>query len=318
MPLTKKRRTPGQQVVRKKLADGSIREYCYPRSRSAHASRNAPGSIGALVEAYKRSPEWNALGPRTANEKRRYLRPIEDLGSAPVTSLRRRHILEIRDTIAAVRGHGAANNFSRATSALLAWAVDREWIEHNPAHRIKEVAGGHLRAWTGDEYASILPRLPEHLRRVVVLARNTGQRRGDLIRMTWAQYDGRTVRLVQGKTGAALVIPATDILRAELDEWRRGASSVQILTSEKGRPWLPEHLSNILGRALASLGYAGLNIHGLRKLAAASLAEAGCSANEIAAVTGHASLAMVQLYTRSAEQERLAGAAITRLETGRR
>jgi hypothetical protein len=46
-----------------------------------------------------------------------------------------------------------------------------------------------------------------------------------------------------------------------------------------------------------------------------NLAEAGCSAHEIAAITGHRSLALVSLYTASADQERMATAAIVRLQT---
>jgi len=48
-------------------------------------------------------------------------------------------------------------------------------------------------------------------------------------------------------------------------------------------------------------------------LAAAELVDAGCSMHKIAAITGHPSLSMVQLYTRSADQERRASAAIIRL-----
>jgi integrase len=58
-----------------------------------------------------------------------------------------------------------------------------------------------------------------------------------------------------------------------------------------------------------------LSVHGLRKLAATALAEAGCSVHEIAAVTGHKTLAMVALHTASVQQKTLAEAAITRLET---
>jgi len=66
--------------------------------------------------------------------------------------------------------------------------------------------------------------------------------------------------------------------------------------------------------ALVRVGLSNdLNVHGLRKLAAAELADAGCSVHEIASITGHKSLSMVQLYTRSADQERLASAAIVRL-----
>ena len=40
-----------------------------------------------------------------------------------------------------------------------------------------------------------------------------------------------------------------------------------------------------------------------------------CSVHEIAAVTGHKTLAMVALHTASVQQKTLAEAAITRLET---
>jgi len=49
--------------------------------------------------------------------------------------------------------------------------------------------------------------------------------------------------------------------------------------------------------------------HGLRKAA-----EAGCSTHEIAAITGHATLGMVELCTREADQRRRASAAIGKLE----
>ena len=44
----------------------------------------------------------------------------------------------------------------------------------------------------------------------------------------------------------------------------------------------------------------------LRKAAARRLAEAGCSANEIAAITAHAKLEEAARYTKAAEQKRLA------------
>jgi Phage integrase family len=57
--------------------------------------------------------------------------------------------------------------------------------------------------------------------------------------------------------------------------------------------------------------------HGLRKAAARRLAEAGCSASEIAAITGHKTLAEVERYTRAADQVRLAQQAIRKqIETG--
>lgn len=149
---------------------------------------------------------------------------------------------------------------------------------------------------------------------MVILALYTGQRRGDLVALRWSAYDGKAIRLKQNKTGVSLAIPVHPELRAELDAWRKGASATQILTKADGRPWGALELSQKLPRALRAIGLPpGLNVHGLRKLAAARLADAGCTVHEIAAITGHKSLGMVQLYTASADQERLAEAAILRL-----
>jgi integrase len=92
-----------------------------------------------------------------------------------------------------------------------------------------------------------------------------------------------------------------------------------ILLTDRGLPWEGRYLSRMMWRTLPKIdtALAGLNIHGFRKLAAASLAEAGCTEREIASITGHESLAMVQLYTRSVRREQLATVAIGRLTTAR-
>jgi hypothetical protein len=48
----------------------------------------------------------------------------------------------------------------------------------------------------------------------------------------------------------------------------------------------------------------------LRKASCRRLAEARCSANEIASISGHASLREVERYTRAADQERMARNAV--------
>jgi integrase/recombinase XerD len=52
----------------------------------------------------------------------------------------------------------------------------------------------------------------------------------------------------------------------------------------------------------------------LRKATAAALAEAGATAHEIAAVTGHTSLEEIERYTRAARKKKLADSAIAKLK----
>lgn len=138
--------------------------------------------------------------------------------------------------------------------------------------------------------------------------------------MTWADYDGDAIRVRQQKDRRpdkpTLVIPVHPDLRRELEAWKRDRSTVTILANPSGQPWTAPHLSRELGKQVKALNLGRFTLHGLRKLAAARLAEAGCSAHEIAAIGGWRTLQMVALYTRSAEQEALARGAIVRLRTG--
>jgi len=309
-PSTKK---PADRIIRRRMADGSVKVYRYPAWKAAPVDDR--DTMRGLIRAYEASPEWRSKAKATQTQYLIYLRPWLKVGDTPPREVNRRDILSARDAIAATRGDGAATAFGRITSAMFAWAQDRGWVDHNPAARLKALPGGALPAWSEAHISIALEKLPEDLRRVVVLALHTGQRRGDLCAMTWAAFDGATIRLRQAKTGTALAIPCHPNLQAELETWKAERTGIHILHSPRTGAWTPPHLTREMKAALERIGLpARLNVHGLRKSAARRLAEAGCSAHEIAAVTGHLSLSMVQHYTRSADQHRMASAAILRLQ----
>jgi integrase len=308
------------KVVRRTLASGEVREYHYPRGprvEREQPARIVAGSVGALIEAWRRSPEWADLADATRANYTIYLRSLAGLEREPAADVRRRHIIALRNAIAVARGNGAATGFVRAASALWAWAIDAELAETSPAARLKPLRHGELAAWPEAALADALAKLPEAYRRVVLLAVYTGQRRGDLIRLSWGQYDGAAIRLRQGKTGATLVVPAHRELRALLDAWRQTATTTTILAAPNGGAWTDRHLSRELGARMRAIGWPGLTLHGLRKLAAVRLAQAGATLHEIAAIGGWKSLSMVQHYTKAADQHALAQAAIVRLENVR-
>jgi integrase len=79
------------------------------------------------------------------------------------------------------------------------------------------------------------------------------------------------------------------------------------LTTRAGRPFDPDNFGAWFKEQCRKAGLPErASFHGLRKAAARRLAEAGCSANVIAAVTGHKSLREVARYTMAADQLRLA------------
>lgn len=304
------------RVVKYSLADGTAVTKHYPAYRAKPKPQGR--TVGDLIIAWEGSPSWAKLAQNTKNQYSTYARHLLAIEKELVKKVGRPTLLDLRDVVVKNRGPGAGIAFARTASAAFGWAVQRGWLDHSPATRMqKEIEHGHLPTWTEEDVTLALAMLPEYLRRPVVLALYTGQRRGDLIAMPWSAYDGAKIRLVQEKTDQTMVLPAPPELRAELDYWRkRDPGGSRILTNKFGKPWRQApNLSKQLGDALAKIeGFPpGRNIHGLRKLAATRLAEAGCTLHEIAAITGHQSLGMLQLYTKAVDQERAAEAATRKM-----
>jgi integrase len=133
--------------------------------------------------------------------------------------------------------------------------------------------------------SAFLKSAPQHLRLALTLALWTGQRQGDLLRLSWSAYDGATIRLKQGKTRARVTIPVGEPLRAALDAAKRQA--VTILTTEGGLSWTPDGFRSSWSKAVARAGVTGVTFHDLRGTAVTRLALAGCTIPEIATITGH-------------------------------
>lgn len=288
-------------------------EASLARARLPVASDPA-GSWAALVREYRMSPAYRDMGSAARRAYDRALERVRRWEARPVGEIRRPDVLAIRDAIALTRPQ-AANQFAMVIGRILAFAVDREYREANPLMKLGRLKGGTHATWSDAQVRYALDRFAEPYRRAVVLALYTGQRGGDCLSMRWGQYDGSAVAVLQEKTGADLWIPAHRKLKAELDQWRAEPHGETILVNSLGRPW-PKHsfaarISRVIGEHPT---LKGLVFHGLRKASAARLAEAGCSTHEIAAITGHATLAMVELYTRKADQKRRAAEAIRKLE----
>ena len=117
------------------------------------------------------------------------------------------------------------------------------------------------------------------------------------------------LRVRQRKTGAELMLPLPAPLLEAIAA--APAGNLTFLTNKYGKPFTPAGFGNWF-RHQCSLPHC--SAHGLRKAAARRLAEAGCTEHEIAAITGHASLKEVQHYTKSADQKRLAIAAMAKIK----
>lgn len=141
-----------------------------------------------------------------------------------------------------------------------------------------------------------------------------GNRRSDIARLRWEWFDflTGTVTIQQKKGGKTLVLPMTPMLREILAPLER--KSEFVLVTAYGQPFSEKSLTGRMADWTHSSGMPkGCTIHGLRKSLGKMLAETGATTRQLMGTLGHDNIEHAELYSREAEQARLARVAMTRL-----
>lgn len=272
------------------------------------ASRTKAGSIAALVVSYFASPVFLSLAPATQTTYRNILERFRvEHGDKPVALLTRQHInakLANKVTTPA-----AANHWLRLVKALVAFAVEEKWRKDDPTVGIKRIKNrtDGFHTWTEAEIAQFEATHPigTKARLALGLLLFTAQRRSDVVRMGRQHVRDGVVHVLQQKTGAMLAIPLHPALAAIIEA--TPSDHLTFLTTSFGKPFTAAGFGNFFRERCNEAGLsADCAAHGLRKAACRRLAEAGCSANVIASISGHTTLTEVSRYTKAADQERMA------------
>ena len=212
---------------------------------------------------------------------------------------------------------GAANGLRMALRVLMKHAIDVGLRADDPTREVRAIrvrtAGHH--SWTDDEIAQFERHhaIGSRARLALALLLYTGRRRGDVIRMGAQHIREASLHVKQQKTGAELIIPVHPNLATVIAAAPR--QHLTFVTTRHGGPFEGSAFSRWFREQCDEAGLPHCSAHGLRKAAARRLAEAGCTAHEIGAITGHASLTELARYTRAVDQRNLAEAAMTKTRT---
>lgn len=314
----------GIHRVRKTLADGSKRTYLYAwrggpllrdadgaplqpgeddnaiaeaYTRAAEAQRATPTeTLDTLIDEFTRSTEYTSTGEKSRRAYDRYIadlraykvqrKPLVDMPLDAIQRPAARGIFKAwRDTMA---DRPRTADYAWTTIArILSVAKDRGRIGVNVCER-----GGRLykvnrteAVWTDDDIDALMSVASPSIQMALQMAVWTGQRQADLLRAPWSAYDGKRLRVRQGKTGARVSIPVGEPLRILLDASPR--RSTTILTNSRGKSWTEDGFRTSWGKAVALTDIEGLTFHDLRGTAVTRLALAGCTNAQIASITGH-------------------------------
>jgi integrase len=267
-------------------------------------------SFSALIQSYKRSDRFSRLSIRTKADYDKVLSVIAaGIGDKDPRAFQRRHVIDMRD--AQAHRIRFANYAVAVMSILMEHAIDIGWRKDNPAKGVRKLKDqikpdAHT-PWSDEARAAFEANAGPRARLIYELCIGTGQRIGDVLAMRWDDVSGGDIRVVQNKTKAPLWIPMTGRLAAYLATVPRGG--VYIAAKNLREPLSYPNARHAMAAARKGTVAAGMTIHALRYTAAIELAEAGCTEEEIASITGHKSLQMIEKYTRGSLQRQRAKSA---------
>jgi integrase len=311
----------GLNRVKAKLADGSTAIYYYAwkggprldgepgspeflasynRAAEERKGRHRKETVRWLIEDYLSSADFSALAPRTRKDYAAHARAIDlEFGNMPIALLADRRargeFLAWRDRLAIASRRNADYRFA-ILARIMSWGFNRGLAPCNPCERPGKLyrASRQDKVWQAEDEAAFYEKAARHMHLALTLALWTGQRKGDLLSLTWANYDGKHIRLTQQKTGKRVIIPVGGPLRQALEDQRtvcaafpEAARQNHILLTSFGTPWTAHGFSASWKRSCNAAGVIGLTFHDLRGTAVTRLAVAGCTEAEIATITGH-------------------------------
>jgi len=295
------------------------------------ASRTKTGTINAAIVGYYAHTSFTQGFARETQKMRRAIleRFRTEHGEKRVALLQRSHIVKLLE---GMKPH-AQKNWLKTIRGLMAYAVANNMLKDDPTEGVKAVkvakSIGHM-TWLEPQIAMYREhyKLGTVARLALELLLNIAARRHDAHelgqqhirdgKLCWRPH--KTLRT----TIKMLKVPILPEFQAALDAVPTN-DSLTFLVNDYGRPFAS---AAAFGNKFADwCKAAGLQsvccddgrvrsfrAHGLRKAALTRAAHAGCTGPELMALSGHATLAQLQVYLDEVDQERQADAAIAKVK----
>jgi len=198
------------------------------------------------------------------------------------------------------RSLATVNNHLRVLSKILSLAVDAELIDSNPVFRVRKFKPNNrrLRVLSDEEEVDLLATLEGNdlIRCIVIVALNTGLRRGEIFSLKWSDVDFQRRRLIIRKTKASKerFVPMNATVRELLLSLPRLLTDY-VFPSPKTEGRLTD-IKKSFRSAVDLAEVENLRFHDLRHTFATRLADAGTDAYTLMEIMGHADLKTTMIY----------------------
>jgi len=172
-------------------------------------------------------------------------------------------------------------------------------IRDNPAAHVPKPnpQNERDRIANGEEWQRLIGAAAPHLQRILIVLYTLGPRRGELLRLDWAEVDmqRREFTLRHTKNGESRTVPMSpEVYRVFTELWQERRLDTQRVFLYKGVP--VRDVKTAFNKACRRAGITDLRLHDLRHTASTNLRRAGVDATTAMKIVGHKSERMHRRY----------------------
>jgi len=256
--------------------------------------------LGELLERYEE--EVSPLHKSHQVEKYRLKTLKRHLGDQRVSMLSPALVCKYRDTRLKVVSPASLKRELVILSSVLNTAI-KEWginLQQNPVSMVSlpKVGRGRDRRLEAGEEEKLLSASDE-LKRIIIVALETGMRRGEILNIKKSHIDfvRQTLLINLTKTDTPRAIPLSSRAIEALREQLRGSQNVITIEETTLFSYTARGLSGAFLRLCRKRGLENLHFHDLRHEATSRFFEKGLNPVEVATITGHKDTRMLMRYT---------------------
>jgi integrase len=193
------------------------------------------------------------------------------------------------------------NTYLKVLKCMFNVAITWGYAQANPVRKVRmysEAEARRARVLTLEEEDHLLKAAPKVLRSIILVALNTGMRRGEILRLKWEDVDRkkRLFTVKKTKSGKPRNIPINSRLLDELIKLRSDNRNSPYLfpSSKTGEPF--KTIRKSFEKACSEARVHNFRFHDLRRTFGSRLALAGVDLNRIKELLGHASIKTTEIY----------------------
>ena len=252
-----------------------------------------------LAQAYK---IWSKPQRASIDKARRVNQLVNVFGNYSLCDFSTRIVEEYQAKRLEYNMPATVNRMLAILKHMFKKAVDWDMVNDDVLGKISKVKlspehNTRLRFLTVEECRALINGCVPHLKPIVIVALNTGMRRGEILNLKWEQVDLKHgfILLDITKNGERREIPINTTLEYLFNEMPHSIESIYVFTDRNGKPY--GDIKHSFATALKKAGIRDFRFHDLRHTFASHLVMSGIDLTSVKELLGHKSLTMTMRYS---------------------